>query len=142
MGRAWAFVVLVASFAGSGCTEIGQDVQGDGDNDRPTSVREGVVLLEQDFTVTYPRQSGYPIEFTGKERNVILEIRQDSGVLANLHVGIGPCGGVDVPGSASWETYAMCDTVDGGSRTEVTMDIRSGGPTATGRFLVRADIVS
>lgn len=142
----WALLVLLLPVL-SGCTEVGDgdavpsDGQGGADVADGEQLRQGVVLLSQLYRVTYPRQSGYNITFTGEERNVVLEIQQDSGVLANLHVAIGGCGDVDPAASASWESYPICDRANPTS-TQVTIDVKPGSPglTGSGRFIVRADV--
>ena len=131
----FALVLLMLS----GCSSPSQD---DGDDPAGDAIdRQGVVVLNQDYTVTFGQESDYATTFTGKERNVILEIRQDSGVLPNLHVEVGGCGEVDPPASAGWQTHPLCDSTTAHS-TQVTITIRSGGATGSGSFIVRADMVA
>lgn len=140
-----ATLVLLFLTLFAGCLEEDGGADGSGDGQaaggagHPDGYRMGVVLLTDEFTAVAGQEAAFDIVFTGDERNVILEIQQDSGVMPNLHVRIGSCGELDPPASAGWQAYPVCDEANAES-TQVTITVNTGAPTGTGRFLVRADL--
>jgi hypothetical protein len=126
----------------SGCFGAGDDDSGDGalqsGEDRP-GYRDGVVVINEDFTVSSAQPARFEVPFGPGAREVILEIRQDSGVLPNLHVALSGCGELDPPASAGWQSYPLCDAASD-EQAELTITVNAGAPAGSGSILVRADL--
>jgi hypothetical protein len=134
-----AFLFIAALLAG--CTSPTSDDDGTGDqamDDRP-GYRDGVVLINEEFTASAAQPAEFDVTFEEGAREVILEIQQDSGVLPNLHVEVEGCGTVDPPAAASWQSYPVCEEPSAGTK-QVTISVKAGSPAGTGRFLIRADL--
>ena len=139
------WMVIASVFALAGCLGNGSDPASDGQDgdDAAASDREGyrdgVVLLNEEFTASTTTPATFEVTFEEGAREVILEIQQDSGVMPNLHVEVEGCGGTDTPASAAWQSYPLCDEPQAG-RSTVTISVKAGAPAGTGRFLLRADL--
>lgn len=122
----------------AGCTS-----PGDGDDGADAAdgkgVRDGLVLLNEKFTVSAVQPARFDLTFPEGTTEVIVEVRQDSGAMPNLHVAIDGCGEVDPNASGSWQAYPVCDDPTT-QASKVTISIKPGSPAGTGAILVRGDV--
>ena len=142
--RVLAGLVLVAAML-SGCSSPADDGLGSGEADDLSAdragYREGVVFLNEGFTASSVQPASLPVTVEEGALDLILEIRQDSGVMPNLHVELTGCGGLDPPASGGWQAYLVCAEPTPGSQT-LLISVSSGGATGTGQALLRADLPS
>ncbi|HUR25351.1 MAG TPA: hypothetical protein VM327_04970 [Candidatus Thermoplasmatota archaeon] len=139
------FVLLLVAALMAGCSSSPPAEKAVGDTQAEAydsaDYRDGVVLVNEEFTVTATAEAHYAVDFEPGTRLVILEIQQDSGVMPNLHVEVEGCGGLDTPASAGWQAYPLCDEPAPGNQ-QVILSVKPGSPAGTGRFLIRADLPS
>lgn len=143
--RAVLALALLATLAG--CTEqrdsddpVTGDEVGSSRGDTP-DYRQGVVVINEGFTVASGQPARFEAQFGEGARNVILEIQQDSGAMPTLHVDVEGCGELDPPASGGWQAYPVCDEATVAT-AEVTISVNPGLPAGSGRFLLRADLPS
>ena len=141
--------LLLLALSASGCTSDPDDDDGNDGSDGPSDglsqdrdgYREGVVFFESDYTVSSLQPTTFAIDVDHGALDIILEIRQDSGVLPNLHVEVSGCGGVDPSASAGWQGYLVCAEPHGTGDQNLAISIRGGvAASGSGRVLLRADI--
>jgi hypothetical protein len=112
-----------------------------GSDGAPVADRIGVVILNEPFKVAPSAPSAFQVDVQAGARNVQLEIRQDSGVLANLHVRLTGCGETDPPASSAWEAVTLCNVPNAG-RQVLQVSMGDGPPAGSGQVLLRADLPS
>ncbi|MEK6974705.1 MAG: hypothetical protein AABY18_00015 [Candidatus Thermoplasmatota archaeon] len=109
----------------------------------PAGYRLGVVLLEAEFTAAWTQEqmSAWNVLFYGGERNIVLELQQDVGAIAQLHITLGSCADIKPVPSTNWTTHFLCERPMGTESTQLQIQVAvPGAPVATGRFVLRADV--